>query len=106
VQTPWAQHSCINFERIAQERGCIVLNDPSGLVKALDKLYLQSFPESVQPLTLVTRNREIKAFSPCGLGNVGRLEKLDFTQPAVEALESKVESKRLQRRTLGAQEVS
>jgi glutathione synthase len=58
VQTPWAQHSAINFGRIAQESGCIVLNDPSGLVRALNKLYLHSFPESVQPLTLVTRSRE------------------------------------------------
>ena len=37
-------------------RGVIVLNDPNGLSKAMNKLYLQTFPESVRPRTLVTRS--------------------------------------------------
>jgi glutathione synthase len=58
AQTPWAQHAALNFGRIAAERGCIVLNDPSGLARAMNKLYLRGFPEAVQPCTLVTRSRE------------------------------------------------
>jgi glutathione synthase len=58
AQTPWAQHAGIHFGRIAMECGCIVLNDPSGLAKAMNKLYMRGFPEAVQPRTLVTRSRE------------------------------------------------
>ena len=36
--------------------GVIVLNDPNGLSKAVNKLYLQTFPECVRPRTLVTRS--------------------------------------------------
>ncbi len=36
--------------------GVIVLNDPNGLSKAMNKLYLQTFPEAVRPRTLVTRS--------------------------------------------------
>ncbi len=36
--------------------GVIVLNDPNGLSKAVNKLYLQTFPEIVRPRTLVTRH--------------------------------------------------
>jgi glutathione synthase len=63
AQTPWAQHAGIHFGRIAMGRGCIVLNDPSGLSRAMTKLYLRGFPEFVQPRTLVTRSNErIEAF--------------------------------------------
>jgi len=57
AQTPWAQHVGLHFGRIAMESGCIVLNDPSGLARATNKLYLRGFPEAVQPRTLVTRSR-------------------------------------------------
>ena len=44
--------------------GVIVLNDPNGLSKALNKMYFQQFPEEVRPRTLITRNQqEIKAFA-------------------------------------------
>ena len=33
-----------------------MLNDPNGLAKAMNKLYLQTFPEMVRPRTLVTRH--------------------------------------------------
>jgi glutathione synthase/RimK-type ligase-like ATP-grasp enzyme len=42
----------------------IVLNDPDGLSRALNKMYFQDFPEEVRPRTLITRDRaEIKAFA-------------------------------------------
>ncbi len=56
VQTPWAQHAGIYFARLLVSRGVVVLNDPFGLAKAMNKLYLQSFPEAARPRTLVTRN--------------------------------------------------
>lgn len=56
VQNAWAQSAGIHFGRLAMRRGVIVLNDPNGLSKAMNKLYLQTFPESVRPRTLVTRS--------------------------------------------------
>jgi len=57
VQSPWAQHAGIHFGRIAMRHGVLVLNDPNGLSKAMNKLYLQTFPEEVWPKTLITRNK-------------------------------------------------
>lgn len=63
VQRSWAQHAGIYFGRFAMRRGVLVLNDPNGLTKAMNKLYLQTFPQQVRPRTLVTRNvGRIKAF--------------------------------------------
>ncbi len=60
---PWAQSVGIDFGRIAMRNGVIVLNDPNGLAKAQNKMYLQLFPEEVRPRTLITRDKdEIKAF--------------------------------------------
>ena len=56
VQRAWAQSAGIHFGRLAMRHGVIVLNDPNGLAKAMNKLYLQTFPESVRPRTLVTRH--------------------------------------------------
>jgi glutathione synthase len=56
VQRAWAQTAGIHFGRLATRHGVIVLNDPNGLAKAINKLYLQTFPECVRPRTLVTRN--------------------------------------------------
>ena len=59
----WAQTSGINFGRIAMRHGVIVLNDPNGLAKAVNKTYFQLFPDEVRPKTVITRNRdEIKQF--------------------------------------------
>ncbi len=64
VQRAWAQGAGINFGRLAMRHGVIVLNDPNGLGKANNKLYLQTFPESVRPRTLVTRfTSRIEAFA-------------------------------------------
>ena len=57
AQSPWAQNAGINFGRLAMRHGVVVLNDPNGLAKAMNKLYFQTFPEEVRPRTLVTRNR-------------------------------------------------
>ncbi|MDA3936307.1 MAG: glutathione synthetase [Actinomycetota bacterium] len=59
----WAQASGIDFGRIAMRNGAIVLNDPNGLSKAMNKMYFQLFPEEVRPRTVITRDRnEIKDF--------------------------------------------
>jgi glutathione synthase len=60
----WAAAAGINFGRIAMRHGVIVLNDPNGLAKAMNKTYFQLFPEEVRPQTLITRDvSEIKSFS-------------------------------------------
>jgi glutathione synthase len=56
VQRAWAQSAGIHFGRLAMRRGVIVLNDPNGLSNAMNKLYLQTFPDTVRPTTLVTRS--------------------------------------------------
>jgi glutathione synthase len=59
----WAQGSGIIFGRVAMRRGVIVLNDPNGLAKAMNKMYFQFFPEEVRPRTIITRDRdEIRDF--------------------------------------------
>jgi glutathione synthase len=55
---PWAQSAGIVFGQMAARRGVIVLNDPEGLAKAVNKVYFQRFPESVRPKTLVTRHAD------------------------------------------------
>ena len=55
---PWAQSAGIVFGQMAARRGVIVLNDPDGLAKAVNKVYFQRFPESVRPKTLVTRHAD------------------------------------------------
>ena len=60
----WAQSMGIIFGRASMLKGVIVLNDPNGLGKALNKMYFQLFPEEVRPRTLITRDRdEIKKFA-------------------------------------------
>ncbi len=55
---PWAQYAGIIFGRLAVSRGVIVVNDPDGLSKSLNKLYFQTFPEYIRPKTLITRDKE------------------------------------------------
>ncbi|MEX1182111.1 MAG: glutathione synthase [Gemmatimonadota bacterium] len=64
----WAQDAGLLFGRLAMERGVIVLNHPDTLAYAVDKLYLQHFPESIRPRTVVTREvDEIRTFyEECG----------------------------------------
>ena len=39
-------------------RGVTVVNDPMSLIRATSKLYLEEFPESIRPRSLVTRDPE------------------------------------------------
>ena len=56
VERPWAVGIGLLFGQEAARRGVLVLNDPAGLARATNKMYLQSFPEEVRPLTLITRD--------------------------------------------------
>ena len=60
---PWAAATHIVFGHIAQSLGVAVVNDPAGLARAANKLYLQEFPPHVRPKTLIARDEEeIKSF--------------------------------------------
>lgn len=62
-ERPWAAHIGAMFGRLASERGAIVVNDPSGLALAQNKLYFQDFPKAVRPETLISKSiEEIRAF--------------------------------------------
>ena len=58
LDRPWAQAVGIIFGELAAARGVLVLNDPTGLSRALNKLYFQTFPSSIRPETLVTRDAD------------------------------------------------
>lgn len=63
MSRPWAQTVGILFGQIASRRGVIVLNDPRGLGRAMNKLYFQFFPEEIRPKTLISRDSaRIKRF--------------------------------------------
>lgn len=63
IARPWARLAGINFGRLVMRNGTIVLNDPNGLSKAVNKMYLQAFPQEVRARSLITRDRqEIRAF--------------------------------------------
>ncbi|MEW6981226.1 hypothetical protein AAD001_01085 [Colwelliaceae bacterium 6471] len=60
---PWAAHAGINFGRLAMRHGVLVINDPVGLSEAVNKTYLQYFPEEVRPRAIITRDGDdIKHF--------------------------------------------
>ncbi len=64
VTRPWATNVGIVFGQFAVRQGVVVVNDPGVLANAMNKLYLQLFPEEVRPRTLITRDRtEIIAFA-------------------------------------------
>jgi len=63
IERPWAQTIGLQFGQAAARRGVLVLNDPDGLAKALNKLYFQFFPAEVRPKALITRQPDdIKNF--------------------------------------------
>lgn len=67
----WAQTSGVIFGNAAMRHGVIVLNDPTGLSKAMNKMYFQLFPEEVRPRTIITRDRgEIRKFAKEEGGNI------------------------------------
>ena len=55
-ERPWAAQIGPMFGRLAAERGVLVVNDPDGLALAQNKLYLQGFPESIRPPTMISKN--------------------------------------------------
>lgn len=67
----WAQSAGVIFGRAAMRHGVIVVNDPNGLAKAMNKMYFQLFPEEVRPRTIITRDRdEIRKFAKEEGGNI------------------------------------
>ena len=61
---PWAEDVGIQFGRLAAQQGVLVLNDPSSLSRAINKLYFQGFPREVRAETLITRfPDDIKEFA-------------------------------------------
>jgi glutathione synthase len=63
AERDWARFIALDFGMFAIKHGVIVLNNPGGLSKSRNKLYLQHFPEDIRPKTIVTRDRgQIKEF--------------------------------------------
>ncbi|MCW9037883.1 glutathione synthetase [Altibacter sp.] len=59
----WAQNAAFIFGEIATRDNVIVLNHPSSLAGAVNKMYFQHFPEILRPKTIITRDhKEIKEF--------------------------------------------
>lgn len=52
---PWAAAMGLQFAQLIKRMGRLVVNDPDYLVQASNKLYLENFPKTVRPKTLVTR---------------------------------------------------
>ena len=62
-QHAWRKTAGIIFGNIALRSGVIVLNDPTALAGALDKMYIQMLPQHIRPKTLISCDRrEIKEF--------------------------------------------
>ncbi|HYH73148.1 MAG TPA: glutathione synthase [Nocardioides sp.] len=57
-ERPWASPLGVVFGQVLSARGVCVVNDPTALHRAASKLYLEEFPESVRPRSLVTRDPE------------------------------------------------
>jgi glutathione synthase len=59
----WARHAGFHFGQLAVRRGVLVLNHPFTLPYAINKMYLQHFPESIRPKTIISRSTaEIRKF--------------------------------------------
>jgi glutathione synthase len=68
-ERPWASPLGVVVGQMLKDRGVTVVNDPTSLVRATSKLYLEEFPEKIRPRSLVTRDPEaIERF----VGKVGR----------------------------------
>jgi len=55
-ERPWASPMGVVFGRMLAARGVTVVNDPNTLHRATSKLYLEEFPETIRPRSLVTRD--------------------------------------------------
>jgi glutathione synthase len=59
----WAKTAGIIFGNVALRSGVVVLNDPTALAGALDKMYIQLLPQHIRPRTFISCDRnEIKEF--------------------------------------------
>jgi len=59
----WAQNAAFVFGEIATQDKVLVVNHPSSLAGAVNKMYFQHFPEIIRPKTIITRDHlEIKEF--------------------------------------------
>lgn len=59
----WAYNAAYIFGEIAMRNGVIVLNHPTSLASAINKMYFQHFPEILRPKTIISRDHnEIKDF--------------------------------------------
>ncbi|MBS3080412.1 glutathione synthase [Candidatus Pacearchaeota archaeon] len=54
----WARTIALDYGALATKHGVLVLNNPGGLSKSRNKMYLQHFPEEIRPQTIITRNRD------------------------------------------------
>ncbi|MGH7445010.1 MAG: glutathione synthase, partial [Longimicrobiales bacterium] len=62
-ESAWARHAGFHFGQLAMRHGVLVLNHPYTLPYAINKMYLQHFPESVRPRALISRSTaELRAF--------------------------------------------
>lgn len=60
---PWESDAGILFGQMAVLQGVIVLSHPFTLPYAVSKMYLEHFPESVRPRTIITRSYdEVRRF--------------------------------------------
>ena len=57
-ERPWAGPLGVVIGQMLKARGVTVVNDPMSLVRATSKLYLEEFPETIRPRSLVTRDPE------------------------------------------------
>jgi glutathione synthase len=55
-ERPWASPLGVVVGQMLKDRGVTVVNDPTSLVRATSKLYLEEFPEKIRPRSLVTRD--------------------------------------------------
>jgi glutathione synthase len=55
---PWAHDTGLIFGGIAVSRGVLVVNDPGGAYKALNKMYLALVPPEIRPRTVITREED------------------------------------------------
>jgi glutathione synthase len=55
---PWASSLGAVFGQLLAAQGVTVVNDPTALMRAGTKIYLDEFPAEVRPRSLMTRNEE------------------------------------------------
>ena len=55
---PWASSLGAVFGQLLMKRGVTVVNDPTVLLRAGTKVYLDEFPAEIRPRSLMTRNEE------------------------------------------------